>query len=86
MALDARVKAALKARGVEALSFNGRLMREPWEVGQARRSPGRHLFRLLAPASRAWAPARSDASAQTRHQRALASRSARARVNRSSEA
>ena len=29
MALDQRVKAALKERGVEAASFNGRLMREP---------------------------------------------------------
>ncbi len=37
IALDARVKAALKARGVEDASFNGRLMREPWELSQARR-------------------------------------------------
>jgi deoxyribodipyrimidine photo-lyase len=30
IALDGRVKACLRERGVEALSFNGRLMREPW--------------------------------------------------------
>ena len=39
VALDARVKAALKERGVEALSFNGRLMREPWEVSKAEAPP-----------------------------------------------
>ncbi len=38
-ALDARVKAALKARGVEALSFNGRLLREPWELAKADGAP-----------------------------------------------
>jgi deoxyribodipyrimidine photo-lyase len=38
-ALDARVKAALKARGVEALSFNGRLMREPWQLSKADGAP-----------------------------------------------
>jgi deoxyribodipyrimidine photo-lyase len=32
IALDARVKAALHARGVEARSFNGQLLREPWET------------------------------------------------------
>ena len=53
VALDAAVKAALKARGVEALSFNGRLMREPWDAGEGRRQAGRRVFRLLAPASRA---------------------------------
>ncbi|HTR13476.1 MAG TPA: deoxyribodipyrimidine photo-lyase [Roseiarcus sp.] len=31
MALDAAVKAALRERGVEGESFNGRLIREPWE-------------------------------------------------------
>src|SRR5579871_1628512 len=31
IALDSAVKAGLRGRGVEALSFNGRLMREPWE-------------------------------------------------------
>ncbi len=35
IALDAGVKTALKTRGVEALSFNGRLMREPWELAKA---------------------------------------------------
>ncbi len=34
IALDARVKAALRERGVEALSFNGRLLREPWELSK----------------------------------------------------
>jgi deoxyribodipyrimidine photo-lyase len=32
IALDAGVKTRLRQRGVQALSFNGRLMREPWEV------------------------------------------------------
>jgi deoxyribodipyrimidine photo-lyase len=32
--LDAGVKSRLRERGVEALSFNGRLMREPWEVAK----------------------------------------------------
>jgi deoxyribodipyrimidine photo-lyase len=32
IAVDARVKAALRARGCEARSFNGQLLREPWEV------------------------------------------------------
>jgi deoxyribodipyrimidine photo-lyase len=34
IALDASVKTRLRERGVEALSFNGRLMREPWEVAK----------------------------------------------------
>ena len=34
IALDAGVKTRLRERGVEALSFNGRLMREPWEVAK----------------------------------------------------
>ena len=38
-ALDARVEAALKARGVEALSFNGRLMREPAELAKSDGTP-----------------------------------------------
>jgi deoxyribodipyrimidine photo-lyase len=37
--LDTRVKAALRERGVEALSFNGRLLREPWEVAKADGGP-----------------------------------------------
>ena len=32
IALDRRIKAALRAQGVEARSFNGQLLREPWEV------------------------------------------------------
>jgi len=35
IALDRRVKAALRERGVEAASFNGRLMREPWDLARA---------------------------------------------------
>lgn len=35
VALDARVKARLRERGVEALSVNGRLLREPWELARA---------------------------------------------------
>jgi len=38
-ALDARVEAALIARGVEALSFNGRLMREPSELAKPDGAP-----------------------------------------------
>src|SRR5208283_386824 len=37
--LDATVRAELKARGVEAQSFNGRLMREPGEVAKADGGP-----------------------------------------------
>ncbi len=33
--LDAGVKAALRERGVEGASFNGRLMREPWDLARA---------------------------------------------------
>jgi deoxyribodipyrimidine photo-lyase len=39
IALDGRVKACLRERGVEALSFNGRLMREPWELAKADGAP-----------------------------------------------
>ncbi len=38
-ALDARVEAALKTRGVEPLSFNGRLMREPFELAKPDGTP-----------------------------------------------
>ena len=38
-ALDARVEKALKARGVEALTFNGRLMREPAELAKPDGTP-----------------------------------------------
>ena len=34
IALDGSVKTRLRERGVEALSFNGRLMREPWEAAK----------------------------------------------------
>ena len=39
IALDAGVKAALRERGAEAVSFNGRLMREPWELARADGAP-----------------------------------------------
>ncbi len=39
VALDAGVKASLKARGVEAVSHNGRLMREPAELAKADGTP-----------------------------------------------
>jgi deoxyribodipyrimidine photo-lyase len=35
IALDSAVKTRLRERGVEAASFNSRLMREPWEVAKA---------------------------------------------------
>ncbi len=38
-ALDERVERALKARGVEALTFNSRLMREPSELSKSDGSP-----------------------------------------------
>ncbi len=38
-ALDERVERALKARGVEALTFSGRLMREPSELSKSDGSP-----------------------------------------------
>jgi deoxyribodipyrimidine photo-lyase len=38
-ALDARVEKALKARGVQALTFNGRLMREPAELAKPDGTP-----------------------------------------------
>ena len=39
IALDASVKTRLRERGVEALSFGGRLMREPWEIAKADGAP-----------------------------------------------
>ncbi len=39
IALDSAVKTRLRERGVEALSFNGRLMREPWEVAKPDAAP-----------------------------------------------
>jgi deoxyribodipyrimidine photo-lyase len=38
-ALDTRVENALKQRGIEALSFNGRLMREPAELAKSDGTP-----------------------------------------------
>ena len=39
IALDGRVKAALRERGAEALSFAGRLLREPWELARTDGKP-----------------------------------------------
>lgn len=38
-ALDARVETALKTRGVEVLNFNGRLMRDPFELARPDGAP-----------------------------------------------
>jgi deoxyribodipyrimidine photo-lyase len=45
IALDAGVKARLRARGVAARSFNGQLLREPWEVRTSAAAP----FRVFSP-------------------------------------
>jgi deoxyribodipyrimidine photo-lyase len=42
---DKRIKAALHARGVKAESFNGQLLREPWEVTNESGAP----FRVFTP-------------------------------------
>ena len=39
IARDRRVKAALKARGIDAQSFNGALLNEPWEVATGSGGP-----------------------------------------------
>ena len=39
IALDRRLKAALRAEGVETSSFNGQLLREPWEVRSGKGEP-----------------------------------------------
>ena len=39
IALDTRIKAALRAEGVTAKSFNGQLLREPWEVVSLKGQP-----------------------------------------------
>jgi deoxyribodipyrimidine photo-lyase len=68
-ALDASVKAALKARGVEAVSLNGRLMREPWELAKADGKPSgtfsafwRRHRGLGSPPAPLAAPARLEAA------------------------
>lgn len=42
---DREIKDALKARGVEAHSFNGLLLREPWEIATKSKTP----FRVFSP-------------------------------------
>ncbi len=39
IALDSSVKTRLRERGVEAVSYNGRLMREPWEIAKPDGAP-----------------------------------------------
>jgi len=56
IALDAAVKAALRERGVEAASFNGRLLREPWEVAKPDGAPAGN-FSAFWRRSRALPPA-----------------------------
>jgi deoxyribodipyrimidine photo-lyase len=53
--LDARVEKALKARGVEALTFNGRLMREPAELAKPDGTPV-GIFRAFLRRHRALGP------------------------------
>ncbi len=54
-ALDARVATALKARGVEALTFNGALMREPAELAKPDGTPV-GVFRAFLRRHRALGP------------------------------
>jgi deoxyribodipyrimidine photo-lyase len=54
-ALDVRVEKALKARGVEALTFNGRLMREPAELAKPDGTPV-GIFRAFLRRHRALGP------------------------------
>src|SRR5579863_4118086 len=45
MAIDKRIKAELKRQGVKAESFNGQLLREPWEATTEAGAP----FKLFTP-------------------------------------
>ena len=45
---DTRIKAALKAKGVRAESFNGQLLREPWEVRTEAGGPLQGIHAVLA--------------------------------------
>ena len=80
IALDARVKAALKERGVEAASFNGRLMREPWELSQPDGAPLR-IFTAFWRRHRALGPLRAPTPAPKRLIAAPWPRDAPARVS-----
>ncbi len=58
IAVDTAVKSALKGSGVEARSFNGQLLHEPWEVVNGQNAP----FRVFSPfwrAARARGPVRA---------------------------
>lgn len=62
---DRQVKASLAERGVEAKSFNGALLREPWEVKTKTGGP----YRVYTPfwnALRAMGPGRAEAAAPVR--------------------
>ena len=76
-ALDARVETALKARGVEALTFNGALMREPAELAKPDGTPV-SIFKAFLRRHRALGPLPAPTPAPKRlTRRALASRRAR---------
>ena len=64
-ALDVRVAGALKARGVEALSFNGRLMREPSELAKPDGTPVA-IFAAFLRRHRALGPLPAPTPAPTR--------------------
>jgi deoxyribodipyrimidine photo-lyase len=55
IAIDARIKAALAASGCKARSFNGQLLREPWEVVNNEGAPFR-VFSAFWRRSRALGP------------------------------
>ena len=68
IARDTRVKAGLRAAGLEALSFNGALLREPWEVKTKTGGPfqvftpyWRHCLALAEPPEPLPAPSRLTA-------------------------
>ena len=71
-ALDARVKAALRERGVEATSFNGRLLREPWELATSNGAPI-GVFSAFWRRHRALGPLPAQAGAGTPARGAVAS-------------
>jgi deoxyribodipyrimidine photo-lyase len=65
IALDAAIKADLRARGLEARSFNGQLLREPWEVATGDGAPFR-VFSAFWRRSRAIGPLPAPSAAPTR--------------------
>jgi deoxyribodipyrimidine photo-lyase len=79
-ALDARVKAALLEWGAEPESFNGRLMREPWELSKADGAPV-GVFTAFLRRHRALAPLPAPAPAPRRLESAQWPREAPARAS-----